>query len=214
MRGLFASVGQSTGASASVSVLPMNIQGDFLNDWLIWSPCTPGTQESSPVPQFKSIILLIGWLFLPRNAFLYSVRSKFLLTCMEKLLGVVASLTNMMFFRTSEQRFWEVNLSGSLWTWFLYSKFNNFLNFSGGSVVKNPPVNADARDTCLIPELGRSSGVGKGIPFQYSCLGNPMDGGAWQTTSHGLNKSWTWLSEYKPRKAGLMKEGGRHRLRS
>ena len=34
-----------------------------------------------------------------------------------------------------------------------------------------------------IPELGRSPGEGNGNPFQYSCLGNPMDGEAWQVTS-------------------------------
>ena len=54
---LFASGGQSIGASASV--LPMNIQGWFpleLISFRIWSPCSPrGSQESSPTPQFKSI---------------------------------------------------------------------------------------------------------------------------------------------------------------
>ena len=37
----FTSGGQSIGASASVSVLPMNIRADFLYDWLVWSPCSP-----------------------------------------------------------------------------------------------------------------------------------------------------------------------------
>ena len=32
-----------------------------------------------------------------------------------------------------------------------------------------------------------------GSPLQYSCLGNPMDRGAWQTIVHGVTKSWTWL---------------------
>ena len=54
MRWLFASGGQSIRASASVSVLPMNIQ-DW-SPWLFWSPCSPGdSQESSSTPQFKSI---------------------------------------------------------------------------------------------------------------------------------------------------------------
>ena len=39
--GLFTSFGQSIGASAAASVPPMNIQGDFLKDWLIWSPFSP-----------------------------------------------------------------------------------------------------------------------------------------------------------------------------
>ena len=40
-------------------------------------------------------------------------------------------------------------------------------------VVKNPPVNAG--DAGSIPGLGRSPGGGRGNPFQYSCLENPMD---------------------------------------
>ena len=51
----FTSGGQSIGASASASVLPMNIQDWFPLDWLVWS-CSPrDSQESSPTPQFKSI---------------------------------------------------------------------------------------------------------------------------------------------------------------
>ena len=50
-------------------------------------------------------------------------------------------------------------------------------------------------DAGLIPELGRSPGEGNGNPLQYSCLGNPMDRGAWQATVHGVTKSWTWLSD-------------------
>ena len=53
-------------------------------------------------------------------------------------------------------------------------------------VVKNLLTNAgDARDIGSIPELRRSPGVGNGNPLQYSCLGNPMDGGAWWATAHG-----------------------------
>ena len=56
-------------------------------------------------------------------------------------------------------------------------------------VVKNPPANAgDARDAGSIPGLGRSSRVGNGNSLQYSCLENPMDGGAWWTTVHGGRK--------------------------
>ena len=41
----------------------------------------------------------------------------------------------------------------------------------------------------LICGSGISSGVGNGSPFQYSCLGNPMDRGAWPATVHGVTKS-------------------------
>ena len=67
MNWLFVSGGQSTGASASASGLPMNIQVDFLQDWLVWSPCSPrDSQESSPEPQYKSInSLVLSFLYGP-----------------------------------------------------------------------------------------------------------------------------------------------------
>ena len=49
----------------------------------------------------------------------------------------------------------------------------------------------NAGDLCSIPGLGRSPGEGTGHPLQYSCLENPMDRGAWQTTVRGVTKSWT-----------------------
>ena len=41
-----------------------------------------------------------------------------------------------------------------------------------------------------------SPGEGNGNPLQYSCLQNPMDGGAWWATVHGVAKSWTRLSDF------------------
>src|SRR5574337_973439 len=43
---------------------------------------------------------------------------------------------------------------------------------------------------------GRSPGERTGNPLQYSCLGNPMDRGAWQARVHGIAKSWTRLSTH------------------
>ena len=45
-----------------------------------------------------------------------------------------------------------------------------------------------------IPGSGSSPGVGNGNPIQCSCLGNPMDSGAWQATGHGVSKRRTQLS--------------------
>ena len=56
-------------------------------------------------------------------------------------------------------------------------------------MVKNLPANTgDARDRDWIPGSGRSSGEGNGNPLQYSCLGNPMDRGAWGATVQGVAK--------------------------
>ena len=58
--------------------------------------------------------------------------------------------------------------------------------------VKNPPAIAgDPRVTGSIPRLGRFPGEGNGNQFQFSCLENSMDGGAWWTTVHGATKSQT-----------------------
>ena len=65
---------------------------------------------------------------------------------------------------------------------------------AGGSLVKNPP--ASAGDAGSIPGLGRSPGEGNGNPLQYTCLGNPMDKGAWWATVHGVTKSGTQLSKW------------------
>ena len=66
------------------------------------------------------------------------------------------------------------------------------LGFPGGSVVKNPPANAgDAEDSVSISGSGRSPGGGNGNPFQYSCLENPVDKGAWWVTVHGVTKNQT-----------------------
>ena len=56
-------------------------------------------------------------------------------------------------------------------------------------MVKNPPANAgDAGSMGSIPGLGRSLGEGNGNPLHYSCLGNPMDRGAWHVTVNGVAK--------------------------
>ena len=51
-----------------------------------------------------------------------------------------------------------------------------------------------AGDLGSIPGLGRSPGERNGNLFQYSCLENPMDRGAWSAVVHGVAKSWAWLS--------------------
>ena len=57
-------------------------------------------------------------------------------------------------------------------------------------MAKNPPANArGVSDVGLIPELGRSPGVGNGNPLQYSCLENLMESRAWWVTVHGVKKS-------------------------
>ena len=58
------------------------------------------------------------------------------------------------------------------------------MDFPGGSVLKKLPQSLG---------LGRSSGIRNGNPFQYSCLENPTDRGAWQATAQG-SRSQTQLN--------------------
>jgi len=63
-------------------------------------------------------------------------------------------------------------------------------------VVKNPFANAgDIKDGGSIPGLGRSPGEGKGNALRYSCLGNPMDRGAWWATVHRVAESCPRLKQ-------------------
>ena len=65
--------------------------------------------------------------------------------------------------------------------------------FPGGSDGKAAVYNAG--DLGSIPG-SRSPGEGNGTPLQYSCLENPMDGGAWWAAVHGVAKSRTRLSDF------------------
>ena len=69
------------------------------------------------------------------------------------------------------------------------SNLNGLKGIPDGSEVKVSACNAG--DLRSIPGLGRSPGEGNGNPLQYSCLENPMDGGAWWATVHGVAKSRT-----------------------
>ena len=64
-------------------------------------------------------------------------------------------------------------------------------------MVKNLP--AKAGDSGSIPGLGRSPEEGNGNPLQYSCVENPVDGGAWQAPVPGVTKSRTQLSSFTSR---------------
>ena len=64
------------------------------------------------------------------------------------------------------------------------------MGFPSGSAVKNLPAMARAAAGAegLTPGSEKSPEVGNGNPLQYSCLGNPMDRGAWWSTVHGVTE--------------------------
>ena len=69
---------------------------------------------------------------------------------------------------------------------FFHKYYSPIRAFQVALVLKNLSVSArDTRDTGSIPGSGRSPGEENGNPLQYSCLGKPMDRGAWRATVHG-----------------------------
>ena len=73
----------------------------------------------------------------------------------------------------------------------------------GTTQVEGFPGSSDSKaSACSVGDpgsilgLGRSPGEANGNPLQYSCLENPMDGGALQATVHGVAKSWARLSDF------------------
>ena len=60
------------------------------------------------------------------------------------------------------------------------------LGFPGSSVSKESACSGG--DPGLIPGSGRCPGEGNSNPLQYSCLGNPMDRGAWWATVYGITR--------------------------
>ena len=71
----------------------------------------------------------------------------------------------------------------------LYGLLWHRWSFPGGSDAKASAYNVG--DPGSIPGSGRSPGEGNGNPLQHSCLENPMDGGAWWATVHGVAESRT-----------------------
>ena len=155
---LFASIGQSIGASALESLLLTNIQGWFplgLNLLISWQ--SKGLSRVFSTPQFESISsLVLSLLYGP----------------------LLTSIHDYSFDCTDLCQWIDVC--------FLIHCLGLSLGFSRSSVGKESACNAG--DLGSNPESGRSPGKGNVYPLQYSCLENPMDRGAWQATVHGVSR--------------------------
>ena len=88
-------------------------------------------------------------------------------------------------------------LCSTAWSWASQSPTVGLsirtFGFPAGSDGKESACNAG--DLSSVPGLGRSPGGGNCNPLQYSCLGNPMERGAWWATGHGVTRSQTRLSD-------------------
>ena len=89
-----------------------------------------------------------------------------------------------------EDQHLEIYISNVIMSDIFYYEIKIFVNatqdFPGGSVVKNLPANAG--DAGSVSQFRRSPGEGNSNTLEYTCLGNPMDRGAWRATVFGVTK--------------------------
>ena len=95
---------------------------------------------------------------------------------------------------------WKFQSFPSLWSFLgsywagIWECWSKRIGFPGGSGGKEPVCNAGNLSSA--PWSRRPPAGANGNPLEYSCLGNPMDRGAWWATVRGGggHKSWAWLS--------------------
>ena len=162
----FASGGQSTGASASASVLPINIQGWFLLGQNGWISLQSKRLFKSLLQHHssKASILQCSAFFIVQLSHPYITTGKTIALTTWTFVGKVMSLLFNM----------------------LSKLFMGFISSSDGKAST-----CNAGDQVSIPGSGRSPGEGNGNPLLYSCLENPTDRGAWWATIYGVAKSDT-----------------------
>ena len=81
-----------------------------------------------------------------------------------------------------------------LTAYLLNCRYSDFPGGNSGKERTCPPTQ-EMKEVRFRSQSGRSPGEGHGNPLQHSCLENPMDGGAWRATVHGVGKSWTRLKQ-------------------
>ena len=70
------------------------------------------------------------------------------------------------------------------------------INFGKAIQTSGATVTSAVQPLYCVGSFQRRPRLGNGIPLQYSCLENPMDGGAWEAAVHGVAKSQTRLSDF------------------
>ena len=178
MSQVFASDDQNTGVSASVSVLPMSIQGWFPLR-LLWSLCCPkDSQESSPAPQSEGIFSTLPFLTVQHSIVeyhhpvYYSLPSWSQTVTFLPLLPKTAQKPHSVKLKSQEPHdLYQIQM----WLFLLWRPMNWKTNYWY-------PITYTRE--------------GDGTPLQYSCLESPRDGGAWWAAVHGVAKSRTRLSDF------------------
>ena len=113
--------------------------------------------------------------------------------CLNLDVRKVSSASTVMKLLTMADRRKHVHICRYSWCRYGYT-YGTYRGFPFGSDSEEAACSVGYPG--LIPGSGRSPGEGNGTPLQYSCLENPMDGGAWRATVHRVTKSRTRLSNF------------------
>ena len=97
-------------------------------------------------------------------------------------LGIIEKLSSLLAGENGPPCLLPASLCSRIYSAMLSFAYVSAMGFPGGSVGNESGSNVG--DPGSIPGLVRSSGEGHGNPLQFSCLENPMDGGAWQAILH------------------------------
>ena len=143
-----------------------------------------------PVPRILGPFLPLRPEYTHWPSLLLAVRALFAVTTRSPFSLAVVKLGEVFMFRSWRSRRWDVTISGVSGQ--LGVQTDN--PSQGGSGVRNPPAE-DARDTGLIPGVGRIPWRRKWPPSPVFLPENPVDRGAWWADVHGVAKSRTGLSD-------------------
>ena len=145
------------------------------------------SRKTEPAPLFTKLVACLSCKLI---LFVFREETNFKFVMLNKIFTRLIIPLPCFFLRQKKKKKCSSSVERSL----LLSTSSRYVwGFPGGSDAKASACNAGDLDS--IPRLGRSPGERNGNPFQYSCLENPMDGGAWQATVHGVAKSQTRLSD-------------------
>ena len=106
-----------------------------------------------------------------------------------KTLGAAVSISIVLLFL-------QLEVATLISTPHIRSMANQIIRFNTTNNVSENSVSGVLAHMCFFLCLWLFIREGSGTPLQYSCLGDPMDGGAWWAAVYGITQSRTWLSNF------------------
>ena len=191
------------GGSGLHRLLPL-----FHSHLFLWHPCTQFWYKSSLSLEEQG-----GFVLFWASSFLRGKRSNWARHGHCALAALISVISFLSTLTDGVEMCWECYVNGApstqketsrvvkkhfrLQKWLFIEHLLYAKGFLGGTVLKNPPVNAgNTRDVGSIPGLGISPGIRNDNSLQYSCLENPTGRGAWQATVHRVAKSKARLNDW------------------